>query len=233
MISIITSIYKSDRHLKFYLKKVEYFKKNAKDLLFEIYVISNDPSIYEKEILEEFSKKHSFFRVTYVERETLYQSWNRGIEKTQYPIITFWNVDDIRSPNAVKDGINKIKNGSDIIYFPFIYKRYIRIFNIPILIKYKKIIPPEFDYSIFTHGMHCGPFFMFTKKAYEKVGIFNPTFKIAGDFDWCVRAAKSGLVFSKSQVEAGIFSNDGTTLSGSQNNLQCAENSRVLDILKK
>jgi hypothetical protein len=69
---------------------------------------------------------------------------------------------------------------------------------------------------------------MVKKEVFSKVGLFDESFKIAGDFDWMVRATKSNIKFEKSDVLGGIFTNDGTTLSGSKNNLQQKENQRIL-----
>jgi glycosyltransferase involved in cell wall biosynthesis len=231
MISIITSLYNSQRHLPLFIKKIE---KVSGELIqqkieHEFLLISNSPNDQEKKLLTEIeANKKISSRIIICDRESLYATWNRGINEAKFPIITFWNVDDIRFTEGIIDGLSKINDGAGVVYFPFVYKRYVKILNIPILVKRVVIDPPKFDLKTFSEGMHCGPFFMTTKKSFEKIGTFDATFKIAGDFDWCVRAAKSGLVFKKSNVIAGIFTNDGTTLSGSKNKIQADENSRII-----
>ena len=76
--------------------------------------------------------------------------------------------------------------------------------------------------------MHCGPFFMVKKDVFNKIGYFDSSFKIAGDFEWLTRAAKNNIKFTLGKNTAGIFTNDGTGLSGSKNKLQAEENNRII-----
>jgi GT2 family glycosyltransferase len=195
----------------------------------EFIIISNSPNEYEKKKLIEIeNNKNIQSRIIICERESLYATWNRGASQAKYPNITFWNVDDIRFPNAIIGGLQKLKQNIDIVYFPFIYKRYIKIFKLKILAKIKIFKTIDFDKNLFTKGMHVGPFFMAKKEVFNKIGYFDESFKIAGDFDWMVRVAKADMVFKKSDILGGIFTNDGNTLSGSKNQLQQEENKRIL-----
>ena len=241
MISFITSLYKSEKYLKKYLKKIrkfaDFLSKNNID--FEIIIISNDSTLGEKQELEKFKNLNKWIKIFYVSREPLYASWNRGAELAKNEIIGFWNVDDVRYPEAVIDGIRLIGEGTELVYFPFWYLRYIRLLGLRILVKKKLILPPPFNRKEFTRSMHCGPFFIFTKSLYKKVGPFDEQFKIAGDFDWCVRAAKV-TEFKLSKEIAGKFIKDGSGLSGRQSNsLQEVENNIIykrygsLDKMKK
>jgi len=227
MISIITSLYKSEIFLPDYIKNIQDFYSDLKNkgVSIELIIIANDISEKEKNILSSLIKTN-WVRIIEIPRESLYSSWNRGIRESKFPVCTFWNVDDIRFSNAIIDGLKKIEEGKELIYFPFRYKRYIKIFNFKILAKNTIINPPEFERETFSKGMNCGPFFMFTKKLYEKVGPFDESFKIAGDFDWCVRAAQV-TNFDLSREIAGIFTNEGTSLSGSKGNILQEENNRI------
>ena len=221
-------MYKSERYLSTYLESVSLFTKKLEKvgIVFEFVLISNDQNEKEKDILTPYLH-YPWIKLVNVPKETLYASWNRGVREAQFPTCTFWNVDDIRFPEAVVDGLSLVANGEEFVYFPFRYKRYIKVLGLKILVKSTIINPPSFDRNIFIKGMHSGPFFMFTKTLYEKVGAFNESFKIAGDFDWCVRAAKiTNFAFSKEI--AGIFINEGTSLSGSKSTLQQEENNRII-----
>lgn len=227
MISIITSLYDSERYLPSFLKNLRLF---ADDLArhaidFQFIIIANDPSSEERKLNEVFSNGWiDFFEVP---RESLYTSWNRGITLAKNDIIGFWNVDDIRSAEAVLDGINLIKNGAEIVYFPFLIKWYLNIFNYSFLVKKKTVYPPKFEQNEFRRSMHCGPFFLFTKELYKKVGPFDEQFKIVGDFDWCVRAAKKTDRFALSKKNAGTFRVDGGGLSSGGKPIHVVENNIV------
>lgn len=234
MISFITSLYNSDKYLPIFIERVEEVSKKLtqSQIKHEFIIISNNPTIKEREALKEIESNRNIpAQIITCARESLYATWNRGIREAKFSIITFWNVDDTRFFEGIIDGIGKINEGAEIVYFPFIYKRYVKIFNVKILVKRITIDPPKFDPATFIKGMHCGPFFMVAKKAFKKIGFFDQNFKIAGDFDWCVRATKAELVFCKSDIISGIFTNDGTTLSGSKDKLQKFENSRITDII--
>ncbi len=238
MLTLITSLYKSERYLAQYIanlkKFAEILSRNKVD--FEIIVIANAPSEKEKELKEIF-KNNPWFVFAEVAREPLYASWNRGVESAKNEIIGFWNVDDIRYPEAVIDGLRLLKEGAELVYFPFIIKWYLKIFRFSLLVKQKKIEPPVFERREFVRSMYCGPFFIFKKSLYEKVGPFDEQFKIVGDFDWCVRAAKITDKFVLSDKIAGVFRVDkalgalgisGAGLSGGRANARhLAENNIV------
>lgn len=226
MISIITSLYNSDRHLDNYVKALKDFSKNLKAKNdFEILVIANDPSPKEKSLREIFSDS-SWFSFSTVKRESLYASWNRGIEMAKNEIVGFWNVDDVRYPKAIVDGIRLIKEGAELVYFPFIIKWHINFLGFSFVVHKRIIHPPKFNREEFTRFMHCGPFFIFTKSFYRKVGPFDEQFKIAGDFDWCIRAAKISE-FKLSGEIAGEFSVSREALSSRKNPLGEAENNII------
>jgi hypothetical protein len=228
--TLITSLYKSEGYLEKFLQNMEKFEEEISKInpnfSREYLIISNDPTEKEKFLLENIEDKMNKVRVIFVPLETLYATWNRGVSEAKGEVIGFWNVDDIRYPKAIVDGVSLLKGEYDLVYFPFRYKRYIRIFGLDILVKNKIVQVPQFDQNEFIRSMVCGPFFIFKKSLFEKVGPFDEQFKIAGDFDWCVRAAKISK-FIKSEEVAGLFMNNGTSLSGSKNKLQGEENNTI------
>ena len=64
-------------------------------------------------------------------------------------VYTAWNIDDIRNITAIKDGLELINNNKAateqgvIVYFSFIYKRYINFLNYNFLVK-KNLIYTSF-----------------------------------------------------------------------------------------
>lgn len=192
----------------------------------------------------------------FVALESLYRSWNRGVRASSGRCICFWNVDDIRYPKALVKDVRLIENDVELIYFPFwnVHRRKISIslnkiiskvaepfgikkhqfksfiLNTPLVTLYKTerklVTPPPFDRTEFTRSMHCGPFFMFHRSLFEKVGPFDEQFKIAGDFEWCVRAAKV-TEFALSNRIAGEMIIDDTNLTGVGNPIHVAENNVI------
>ena len=219
-ISIITSLFKSNEYIKRYtkylLKTVNYFV--IKHIDFEVIIISNSTSESERNSLKKLNDQILDIKVVEVERETIYASWNRGINMATGDIITFWNADDIRFGKALIAGRRLIKNGADIVYFTFVtikkhkYYKYIPIYKIKI------IKPPKYSSSRNDEGMIGGPFFMFNKEILLKVGYFDEQYKVVGDYDWFIRAGRSGINFVRSFLPAGLYIKQGGALSGGSNN---------------
>jgi len=216
-VSIISSLYKTERFIQNWEKDIRQFASKS-DFRFEIIAIANDPSEFEINILHRLEEE-SWFRLVITQRESLYASWNRGVQEANYDAITFWNVDDVRYVNAIQKGLASLGSEADVVYFPFIYKRYVNILGFEFVAKRITVSPLEFDKKRFLFEMHCGPFFMFTKDIFEKVGSFDVSFIIAGDFEWCARASTTAR-FMKIEEKSG-------TLSGGVNPLQESENARI------
>ena len=227
-ISITSSLFRTEKFLPKWRVNLMKFAVEAKNigLNFEVNAIANEPSDNELLILNEL-KKEPWFKLHIVPRESIYASWNRGARVAKANVVTSWNVDDIRNTKAMKDGLNLVANGAELVYFPFTYKRYIKILGIDVLVKRVLINPPEFNREVFIKEMHCGPFYFFTKTLFDKIGPYDETFRIAGDYDWCVRAAKVSNSIVKSNVNSGIFEKRAGTLSGGKNPLQEQENARI------
>src|SRR3990167_3573116 len=99
------------------------------------------------------------------------------------------------------------------------------IFRTAIFNKMEKNHTAGFFWREFALSMHCGPFFIFSRSLYDKVGPFDEQFRIVGDFDWCIRAVKISDKFMLSAKVAGVFKRTGDTLSGG-NLRHAAENNR-------
>ncbi|EKD23707.1 MAG: glycosyl transferase family 2 [uncultured bacterium] len=228
MISIITSLYKSDRYLNTYTEQLRIFTDELlrNNVEFEVIVIANDVTERERNLQSVFSKE-KWFVFSAVKLEPLYVTWNRGVAMAKGDIICFWNADDVRSAKAIIDGIRRINEGAELVYHPFLIKWYLNVLDWSIFVKRRTILPPLYDQKEFTRSMHCGPFFLFTKSLYQAVGPFDEQFKIVADFDWCIRAANKTNKFVLSKESAGIFRVDGNGLSSGGKPIHVAENNVV------
>ncbi len=236
MISIITSLYMSEQHLPGFLKVVRKASNDFDEsgILHEFIILPNDPSQIEIELLETIALENKNIVILKREKESLYSTWNFGVSQAKYKAIT--SVIYVPAPfaaDAIQEALSKINTDESVIaYFPFIYKRYLKLFSVDFLVKRKIIDPPQFDRERFLKEMHIGPFFLITKKTFEKNGKFDETFKIAGDYEWSTRAARNNTPFLKINVIAGVFKNNGQSLSGKKDTRQTHENKRVLNEIK-
>lgn len=234
MISLITSLYKSDRYLNKFSKQLKFFSAElkSKNIPFEIIAIANDPTEREKLFGKEFSGEPWFSFIS-VGRESVYATFNRGVSLAKGDKIGLWNSDDTRFAGALVEAEQLFARGAELIYFPFFIKRYLKLGSwylpLPVMQKIDKQVP-EFNAATsaeFKRNMNCGPFFLFTKTLYQKTGPFDEQFKIAGDFDWCARAAYQTQKFIKAKSLGGIFRVDGGGLSTGINPRRTAENNIV------
>lgn len=233
-LTIVTSLYKSEAFIEKYIKRAENFqlKLLKKGVTVEFVIIANDISDLENRLL--LSCKIKNMKLIRVKLETLYASWNRGVREAESQAICFWNVDDIRFPKAIPLGLKELKKVANIVYFDFFISGWYKINKFrsfikrPLLYMFKKVSPIEYNRKRFVSEMHCGPFFMFSKNAIITNGYFDEQFLIAGDFEWCARAAYNSLSFKKISCISGIFQYHGNNLSGSHKNQHIIENGLVI-----
>jgi len=220
MISIITSLYNSEKYLlryqRYLIRVLEYLKR--KNIRNEIIIIANESNEREKEILDNFFKTGFDIKITYVKRETLYASWNRGIKKSSGKAITFWNVDDIRFGRALINGYKKISTGADVVYFPFVSIWRHRYYPFVPIYRIRLVYPPKFSIKRNEDGMIGGPFFMINSDAITKAGYFDEQLKVVGDYDWFIKSGRSGVKFVRLLSVAGLYIHQGKTLSGGHTN---------------
>jgi glycosyltransferase involved in cell wall biosynthesis len=233
-ISIITSLYRSERYFKRYVRAVIEVAEQLKNagLSLELILVSNDPTPGEDKALNQLvralnKKELASPSLMIVPRESLYASWNRGVKSARANCVGFWNVDDIRNSEALSEGVEVIRNGAQLIYFPYIYMIYRNrgLFrNLSVSFKFPEV--PSFSRFDFTRRMLVGPFFLFSRTFYDHIGPFDEQFRIVGDFDWSIRAAKE-TDFHLGRSIAGVFTQDGHGLTARGNPRHTAENNIV------
>lgn len=123
MISIVTSLYKSERHLGKFLRRAQKVSREliAANIPHEFIILPNDPSPAETELLTKAAANftNNALRVITRTREPLYATWNEGVNQATYPHVTFWNVDDVRFSKGIIDGVSVLTNtDTEVVYFP-------------------------------------------------------------------------------------------------------------------
>jgi len=220
MLTIITSLYKSEYHIAKFAKRLnrvtDFFDK--KRFKYEVLIIANDPGEKELNVLENLMAKNNSIKYFKVPRESLYATWNRGIKLSRGNVITFWNVDDLRFPRAMMEGYEKLTDGYDIVYSPFVVvqkHKYYKLLPLPeIAFKW----PDDYNLEINKDEMIWGPFFMFNKNIIDRVGLFDEGFKVVADYDWFIKAGLKGAKFFRTFLISGLYIKLMPTLSGGMGN---------------
>ena len=217
-IAVISSLYHSERHLPTFADAVFEFAKTVSRNGIDVHYlpIVNDASGGEREQIDKLAvdiNSHRFGRMSpvYVERESLYASWNRGIALAGTSFFSFWNADDIRSAEGFIEGCRALQAGATLVDFAFsalsVRKR------LGLFPRQRRISRPAlFRPDIFTRASGLGPFFMASQKLYEQTGAFDENFRIAGDTEWAGRAM-AHVRFYEARRSGGQFLIHGGNLS--------------------
>jgi hypothetical protein len=232
-ISLITSLYRSQSFLETYSHHVLNVAAclDKVGLGLEIVLVANDPSEQERQQISYLKERLEYaqtarFVLIEVPRETVYASWNRGVRASSGRCVGFWNIDDVRTPEALIEGHKLISDGCALVYFPYAVQmdnRVLGLFSVTRSTLYKA---RPYDREVFTRAMRGGSFWVFWRDLYDREGIFDENFKIAGDFEWCVRAAEITDFCPGTQL-AGRFILHGGNLSDTGSPLQVVEDNIV------
>ncbi len=137
----------------------------------------------------------------------IYFAMNKGLAVSSGSAILFINSDDLfASPDAVRSLIDARSKHSETVptvcYSDFIkyYPSLNRSLLVPATEEYRR------GFTL------CHQAMLVDRSAYEKVGVFDTSFRYASDFDWAVRAKRAGVKFVKAPVPpAVIFKHGGAS----------------------
>ena len=178
-ISIITPCLNSEKTLKFNLNSV--LIQDYKNI--EHIIVDGGSSDGTLKILNNYKFKKK--KIILANKSKLYEAINIGIKESTGQIITILNSDDIyNSPNTLSNVINLIKKKTekiflgDVVYFNnenfSKIKRYYSATNFKRWMLRFGIMPP-----------HTGSFIH--KDIYNKYGLYDANYKIAGDFKFFLK----------------------------------------------
>ena len=217
-IAIISSLYRCEPHLPTFTAAVYGFAKrvSGSGIALHFLPIVNDATRAEREGIDRLAEainSNYYGRMSphYVPRESLYASWNRALGLTDAPYFAPWNADDIRAAAPFIEGYRALRNGADLVDFPFTRVKIDKRFGL-LPRQNRRLVPCLFDRARFTRRNGLGPFFMATAALYQRLGAFDPHFRIAGDTDWASRAIP-WVKFHPGSVSGGDFFIHGGNLS--------------------
>ncbi len=220
-ITLITSLYRSEAHLPAYTARIQKFLPiiAAAGIQLEILVIANDATPAEKTLLETLPA-----RVIHVPRESLYASWNRGIQLARASIFGFWNADDERDAQALIASYRLLQQGYTLVDAPF------RVINTSKNLEAKNESTHPVCFNPYRHQFTrknpIGPFALIRRECYDQVGGFDEHFRIVGDLEWGGRA-QTVAQFAPLGFPAGIMHIHGNNLSSIGRPLQAVEENIV------
>jgi glycosyltransferase involved in cell wall biosynthesis len=210
-LSLITSLFRSEKHLPNYIRRVEALLAEC-NVPLEIVVVANDATAVEFVMLSDFAENKAV-KLLHCPRESLYASWNRGIAAAEGDLLGFWNVDDSRSAEGLEQGYRVLSEEAEIIDFAFEIEEAGRI----------KLAPPNYRPPSLKPRDTVAPFFLFQRRLFERAGQFNEHFKIVGDYEWAAREPVRNARYIASSVLGGRFILHEDNLSGGRHPLEWVE----------
>lgn len=200
VISVIVSVYNSEKFLPQYLKFVnEQFCEN-----FEIIFVDAKSTDFSVEIIKNFNFRKGISPQILLEksRVSIYQAWNIAIKASKGEYIVNWNTDDILFPSALqtyKSYCTKFPD-VDLFYGGCFLCREQKISSINNI-----FVWPEYNHQVLLERCICGPFPLVKKSAIKNVGFFDENYISSGDYDMWLRLSKNNYKFKRIPEIVGSF----------------------------
>jgi GT2 family glycosyltransferase len=191
LVSAIVSTYNAESMLAACLEDLEAQTIAGR---LEIIVIDSGSQQNEKAIVEDFRGRYPNIVYVRTERETLYEAWNRGIRMARGKYITNANTDDAHRRDALERLVEALETnpGADFAYADYAWSSVANDrFERPHASR--EIQHPDYHpaHALFYCALGCHP--MWRRTLFEKVGLFDPTYSIVGDYDLFLRCVAAGL----------------------------------------
>lgn len=219
-ISVISTAFKSEQFLEAFLENC---LQQSSFAFTEFILHLNRATREEKDIVKkfrgQFSKK---LKVSWSEQFlTIYEAWNLCLKSVTGRHIAIWNVDDQRTEYSLELQHNLLNSK--------IYKSACGPYRV--VSKFGSKDGQLVDHASsqqrdYMRGMRHGPFFMFNREDLKTLIGFDEQFKIASDFDFCIRLASLGAV-GHTEGELGYYLNAGTGASTRKNSSLPAERESI------
>ena len=188
----------------------------------EVLVIDSGSPQGESAICSEFAREYPQIKLIRTEREPLYVAWNRAIPLARGKYITNANTDDRHRRDFMEVMVTALEHQPDVALayadqfishtenetFEQCKSRDARVRRWP-------------DYTPQDLMLRCitGSQPMWRKALHEDLGLFNPHYRIAADYDmWLRLASKHRLV--RVPETLGVLFDSPHTISGANNRLQ-------------
>lgn len=223
-VSIITSVYKCEKFIRGFLEDI------VRQTIFnecELIMINANSPENEEQIIFDYLEKHRNIRYVRIEQDPgLYGVWNIGIRVAKAPLIANANTDDRFVPNLLEIHAEALEKHPeiDLVYSDFYETRFPNeTFEHNSFNGFTN--HPEFSPREIAHGSICGPHPMWRKDVHKKVGLFNPWFKSAGDYDMWLRMVIAGCQFMKINQITGLYYHNPNGLSTTSEKFQAKHRS--------
>jgi glycosyltransferase involved in cell wall biosynthesis len=197
LVSAIASLYKGRRFLEGFLENIT--SQTIFDRSELIIVDANSPENEEK-IVNSYQKIYPnivYKRINY--RIGVYDAWNIGVQMARGKYLTNTNVDDLRRRDSFEMQATALDRNpwADIVYQDFLYSFDASLsFDEVVKFEFKSALPIVTANNLLVfNSPHNAP--MWRKSLHQELGLFDTSFKSAGDWEFWLRCLWKGKKFFK------------------------------------
>ena len=227
-ISLITSLYNGDKHLKGFLDNIT--SQTIFDKCELIIINANSPGNEEKTI-KEYMKRFPNILYKKLDKDPgIYGCWNVGIEMSSGDFIGNTNLDDRRSLQQLEIMAEELMRNKDI---SLTYSECLITNNENETYLENTSMGQTYPSQEFSNEnmIKClpGPMPLWRRTMHDSAGDFDPSYKFAGDWELWLRAVKTGSKFKKVSGAYGLYHNNpqGLTTDVSRREQKFSEEKKV------
>jgi glycosyltransferase involved in cell wall biosynthesis len=228
-ISVIISTYKAERFIRGCLEDLTSQTLFNKGQLELIVIDSNSPE-NEESIVQEFQAQYPSL-ITYIrtpEREAIYQAWNHGIQLANGRYLTNANADDRHRTDALEVMADYLDVHPDIALTyadcDVTTAENSRFGEAPVIAHFKW---PDFQPVHLFQICHIGPQPMWRRSLHERHGLFDATYRSAGDYEFWLRLASRGEQFYHIPECLGLYLQSPSGVEHANQRLSWEESNRA------
>jgi glycosyltransferase involved in cell wall biosynthesis len=210
-VSLITSMYNGDEHIREFLEDVVALKNfNECEL---IIINANSPG-NEEPVIKEFMQRYPNIVYERLAADPgIYGVWNYAIKKARGEYLSNSNLDDRRNPDFLIEEIKMLDEHPevDLAYADYLWTN---IAHETFTKRVNNIVSQAHDFT--PPQMYLclpGPHPLWRKSMHEKYGYFREDFKVVGDHEFWNRAVAKGAQFKKVPGISGVYYENPKSLS--------------------
>jgi GT2 family glycosyltransferase len=197
LVSAIASLYRGGDYIEQFLENI------TSQTIFvscELIIIDADSPENEYEVIASYMKR--FPNIVYHRAATrigIYEAWNLGVEMSRGRFITNTNLDDLRRSDSFERQVEILKKFPfvDVVYQDFWYSfDGMASVERTAAIGIRSEVPIITPYNLIrSNSPHNAP--MWRRELHQEVGMFDASYRSAGDYDFWLRCVQADKVFYK------------------------------------
>lgn len=196
-VSALVSVFRAERFIRGCLEDLTSQSLFRQGRL-EIVIVNSGSPENEDCIIREYVAKYPA-AVKYIrtaERETIYQAWNRAIQQANGTYLTNANVDDRHRPDALEITARFLDTHPDVALAyadcNVTTSENSDFAEAPVIARFAW---PDFHPVHLFQVCYIGPQPMWRRSLHKKHGLFDPSYRSAGDYEFWLRLAARGERF--------------------------------------